>query len=59
MVYIEGLQVSSMSTSAKGTVEKHGRRNVALNCALLDQPWFEFRQQLGGKCNGEVFWLQF
>ena len=49
MIYMEDLQVSNMSKSAKGTVEQPGQ-NVAqksgLNRAILDQGWYEFRRQL-------------
>ena len=49
MIYVEDLQVSNMSKSAKGTIEQPGR-NVAqksgLNRSILDQAWGEFRRQL-------------
>ena len=52
MIYVEDLQVSNMSKSAKGTVEAPGA-NVAqksgLNRAILDQSWAEFRRQLDYK----------
>ena len=52
MIYVEDLQVSNMSKSAKGTVEAPGT-NVAqksgLNRAILDQSWTEFRRQLDYK----------
>ena len=52
MIYVEDLQVSNMSKSAKGTVEAPGT-NVAqksgLNRAILDQGWGEFRRQLDYK----------
>ena len=52
MIYVEDLQVSNMSKSAKGTVEQPGT-NVAqksgLNRAILDQSWAEFRRQLDYK----------
>ena len=52
MIYVEDLQVSNMSKSAKGTIEQPGT-NVAqktgLNRAILDQSWFEFRRQLDYK----------
>ncbi|MEH8115951.1 transposase, partial [Gallibacterium anatis] len=47
MIYIEDLQVSNMSKSAKGTAEQHGKNVAAksgLNQAILDQSWFEFRR---------------
>ncbi|MGX2973719.1 RNA-guided endonuclease InsQ/TnpB family protein [Ursidibacter arcticus] len=49
MIYVEDLQVSNMSKSAKGTAEAHGKNVAAksgLNRAILDQSWFEFRRQL-------------
>ena len=52
IVYVEDLQVSNMSKSAKGTVENHGenvKQKSGLNRAILDQSWFEFRRQLGYK----------
>ncbi|WP_043885301.1 RNA-guided endonuclease InsQ/TnpB family protein [Gallibacterium anatis] len=52
MIYVEDLQVSNMSRSAKGTVEEHGKNVAAksgLNQAILDQSWFEFRRQLDYK----------
>lgn len=48
-VYVEDLQVKNMSKSAKGTVEKHGKKvkqKSGLNRAILDQAWYEFRRQL-------------
>ena len=52
IVYVEDLQVTNMSKSAKGSVEQHGRNVAAksgLNCAILDQSWSEFRRQLDYK----------
>lgn len=52
MIYIEDLQVSNMSKSAKGTAETPGKNIAAksgLNQAILDQSWFEFRRQLDYK----------
>ncbi|MGY0400317.1 MAG: RNA-guided endonuclease InsQ/TnpB family protein [Ostreibacterium sp.] len=49
IVYVEDLQVSNMSKSAKGTAEKHGKnvkQKSGLNRAILDQGWCEFRRQL-------------
>lgn len=49
IVYVEDLQVSNMSKSAKGTVEAPGknvRQKSGLNRAILDQAWYEFRRQL-------------
>ncbi|MGY6771453.1 RNA-guided endonuclease InsQ/TnpB family protein [Gallibacterium sp. ZY190522] len=52
IIYIEDLQVSNMSKSAKGTAEAPGKNVAAksgLNQAILDQSWFEFRRQLDYK----------
>ncbi|MGX3046706.1 RNA-guided endonuclease InsQ/TnpB family protein [Ursidibacter arcticus] len=52
MIYVEDLQVSNMSKSAKGTAEAHSKNVAAksgLNRAILDQSWFEFRRQLDYK----------
>ena len=52
IVYVEDLQVSNMSKSAKGNTEKHGKNVAAksdLNRAILDQSWSEFRRQLDYK----------
>ena len=52
MIYIEDLQVSNMSKSAKGTVEAPGnnvKQKSGLNRAILDQSWTEFRRQLDYK----------
>ena len=52
MIYVEDLQVSAMTKSAKGTVEAHGKnvkQKSGLNRAILDQGWFEFRRQLDYK----------
>ena len=52
MIYVEDLQVSNMSRSAKGTVEEHGKnvkQKSGLNRSILDQSWFEFRRQLDYK----------
>ncbi|QMR75753.1 RNA-guided endonuclease TnpB family protein [Enterobacter sp. RHBSTW-00175] len=49
MIVIEDLKVRSMSKSAKGTAELHGRNVRAksgLNRAILDQGWYEMRRQL-------------
>lgn len=54
-VYVEGLQITNMSASAKGSVEEPGRNVRAksgLNKAILDQGWFEFKRQLDYK----LFW---
>ena len=52
MIYVEDLQVSNMSKSAKGTEEEHGKnvkQKSGLNRAILDQSWAEFRRQLDYK----------
>ena len=49
LVVMEDLQVSSMSRSAKGSIEEPGRGVKAksgLNKSILDQGWFSFRQML-------------
>ena len=49
MIYMEDLQVSNMSKSAKGTTEAPGnnvKQKSGLNRAILDQGWGEFRRQL-------------
>lgn len=52
MVYVEDLQVSNMSKSAKGDMLNHGskvRQKSGLNRSILDQGWYEFRRQLDYK----------
>ena len=52
VVYVEDLQVSNMSKSARGTAEAHGKnvkQKSGLNRSILDQSWFEFRRQLAYK----------
>ena len=52
MIYVEDLQVSNMSKSAKGTVEapvQNVKQKSGLNRAILDQSWTEFRRQLDYK----------
>lgn len=52
VVYMEDLQITNMSKSAKGTIEEHGRNVKAksgLNRSILDQSWYEFRRQLDYK----------
>jgi putative transposase len=49
IVYLEDLQVRSMSKSAAGGIEHVGRNVVAkrgLNKSILDQGWGEFRRHL-------------
>ncbi len=51
-VYVEGLQIKNMSSSARGTIEDPGIRVKAkseLNKSILDQGWGEFRRQLDYK----------
>ncbi len=51
-VYVEGLQIRNMSSSARGTIEEPGRKVRAksgLNKAILDQGWLEFKRQLDYK----------
>ena len=48
-VYVEELQIRNMSASARGTIEDPGRNiraKAGLNKSILDQGWFEFRNQL-------------
>ena len=49
MIVTEGLKISNMSKSASGTTEKSGknvRAKSALNRAILDQGWSEFKRQI-------------
>ena len=51
-VVLEDLKIVNMSKSAKGTMEKPGRKVAAksgLNKSILDQGWYEFKRQLGYK----------
>ena len=51
-VYVEGLQIKNISSSARGTTEDPGRGVKAksgLNKSILDQGWFEFKRQLDYK----------
>jgi len=51
-VYVEGLQIRNMSSSARGSLDDPGRNVKAksgLNKSILDQGWFEFRRQLDYK----------
>ncbi len=48
-VYVEGLHIRNMSSSASGTIEDPGtgvRAKSGLNKSILDQGWGEFRRQL-------------
>ncbi|WP_107820195.1 RNA-guided endonuclease InsQ/TnpB family protein [Neisseria bergeri] len=52
IVYVEDLQVTNMSKSAKGDIEQYGKnvkQKSGLNRMILDQSWFEFRRQLDYK----------
>jgi putative transposase len=52
MIYVEDLQVSNMSRSAKGDKTQPGtcvKQKSGLNRSILDQGWFEFRRQLDYK----------
>ncbi|WP_308019513.1 RNA-guided endonuclease InsQ/TnpB family protein [Neisseria cinerea] len=52
VVYVEDLQVSNMSKSARGTAEEHGKnvkQKSGLNQSILDQSWFKFKRQLDYK----------
>lgn len=52
LVVVEDLQVKGMSASARGTVEKPGRKvrqKAGLNKSILDQGWGEFVRQLAYK----------
>ena len=51
-VYVEGLQIKNMSSSARGTIEDPGlgvRAKSELNKSILDQGWREFKRQLDYK----------
>lgn len=51
-VYVEGLHIKNMSSSARGTIEDPGTRVKAksgLNKSILDQGWGEFARQLDYK----------
>jgi IS605 OrfB family transposase len=51
-VYVEGLHIKNMSSSARGTIDDPGTKVKAksgLNKSILDQGWFEFRRQLDYK----------
>ena len=60
MIVLEDLKVKNMSKSAKGDMKKKGknvRAKAALNKAILDQGWGEFKRQLQYKqswAGGEV-----
>jgi len=60
MVCVEDLQVRNMSKSASDNTEKHARKVSAkcgLNKAILDQGWYEFRQQLEYKISWNSGWF--
>jgi putative transposase len=49
IIVLEDLNISNMSSSAKGSLEKPGKNVKAksgLNKSILDQGWYEFRRQL-------------
>jgi len=51
-VYVEGLNIKNMSSSASGTIDspdRNVRAKSGLNKSILDQGWFEFRRQLDYK----------
>ncbi|MHA6804500.1 RNA-guided endonuclease InsQ/TnpB family protein [Salinifilum ghardaiensis] len=51
-VAVEALKVSSMTRSARGTVDAPGsgvQQKAGLNRSITDQGWFEIRRQLGYK----------
>jgi IS605 OrfB family transposase len=51
-VYVEGLHIKNMSSSARGTLEDPGikvKAKSGLNKSILDQGWGEFRRQLDYK----------
>ena len=53
VIAIEDLKVGGMSASAKGTIERPGkkvRQKAGLNRAILEQGWAEFRRLLEYKC---------
>ena len=64
-VFVEGLQIRNMSSSARGTIEEPGRNirvKSGLNKSILDQGWYEFRLQLGYKLSwkgGELIEVDF
>ena len=60
MIFVEDLKIKNMSTSAKGTVEEHGKNvkaKAGLNKSILDQGWYKFKTLLDYKSlwnGGEV-----
>ena len=49
---VEKLQIRNMTRSSRGgvgSVDRNARRKAALNRAILQQNWFEFRRQLAYK----------
>lgn len=52
MIVVEDLKIRNMSQSARGSIERPGKKvkaKAGLNKAILDQGWGEFRRQLGYK----------
>jgi putative transposase len=52
IVCLEKLQIRNMTRSSRGgvgSVDRNARRKAALNRAILQQNWFEFRRQLAYK----------
>lgn len=52
IVYVEDLQIKNMLKLPKDNTEQHGKnvkQKSALNRAILDQSWYEFRRQLDYK----------
>ena len=48
-VYVEGLNIKGMSSSARGTIEEPGsniKAKSGLNKSILDQGWYEFKRRL-------------
>ena len=51
-VYVEGLHIKNMSSTARGTIDDPGsgvRAKSGLNKSILDQGWGEFKRQLDYK----------
>jgi putative transposase len=52
VIVLEDLKISSMSASAKGTLEEPGcnvKAKSGLNKSILDQGWYEFKRQISYK----------